>query len=63
MDNRTLLLQSNPRANYLVHEKETDAAIARVLDSGQYIFGNEVEAFARAPSYTIYFRYTNKKDT
>lgn len=45
MDDRTLLLPCNPRANYLAHKKEIDAAIHRVLDSGQYILGNEVEAF------------------
>lgn len=39
------LLPSNPQANYLAHKDEIDAAIARVLDSGWYILGQEVTAF------------------
>ena len=39
------LLSSNPRANYLAHKGEIDAAIACVLDSGRYILGQEVTAF------------------
>lgn len=39
------LLPSNPKANYLAHKDEIDAAIARVLDSGWYILGQEVTAF------------------
>ena len=37
--------QCDPRANYLAHQAEIDAAIARVLDSGRYILSAEVEAF------------------
>ena len=37
--------QSNPKANYLAHKSEIDAAFARVLDSGRYILGREAEAF------------------
>ena len=37
--------QSNPKANYLAHQGEIDAAVARVLDSGWYILGREVQAF------------------
>jgi dTDP-4-amino-4,6-dideoxygalactose transaminase len=40
-----MLLPSNPRANYLAHKKEIDDAIARVLNSGQYILGQEVKEF------------------
>ena len=36
---------SNPKANYLAHKEEINAAIARVLDSGWYILGQEVTAF------------------
>jgi dTDP-4-amino-4,6-dideoxygalactose transaminase len=36
-----------PQAAYLAHKAEIDAAIARVLDKGQYILGEEVEAFER----------------
>jgi dTDP-4-amino-4,6-dideoxygalactose transaminase len=37
--------QTDPKANYLVHRAEIDAAIQRVLESGWYILGREVEAF------------------
>jgi len=37
--------QCNPKAGYLAHKTEIDAAIARVLNSGWYILGEEVEAF------------------
>jgi dTDP-4-amino-4,6-dideoxygalactose transaminase len=40
--------QTDPRAGYLAQKKEIDAAIARVLDSGQYILGREVESFESA---------------
>lgn len=36
---------SQPKAQYLAHSEDIDSAIARVLDSGQYILGPEVEAF------------------
>lgn len=37
--------QTDPKANYLAHRDEIDAAIARVLESGWYILGAEVTAF------------------
>jgi dTDP-4-amino-4,6-dideoxygalactose transaminase len=40
--------QTDPRAGYLEHKAEIDAAIARVLAGGQYILGREVEAFEAA---------------
>src|SRR3989442_9467340 len=36
---------ANPRAQYLSHRSEIDAAIARVLEKGWYILGEEVRAF------------------
>lgn len=39
--------QSNPKAAYESYRAEIDAAIRRVLDSGWYILGSEVEAFER----------------
>ena len=39
--------QANPRANYLAHKDQIDAAIARILDSGHYILGQEVASFER----------------
>src|SRR5260370_1956369 len=40
--------QTDPRAGYLEQKAEIDAAIARVLASGQYIVGREVEALEAA---------------
>jgi dTDP-4-amino-4,6-dideoxygalactose transaminase len=40
--------QTDPRAGYFERKAEIDAAIARVLESGQYIMGREVEAFEAA---------------
>src|SRR6266446_4586032 len=37
--------QTDPRAGYLAQRTAIDTAIARVLGSGLYILGNEVEAF------------------
>ncbi|MGA9347288.1 MAG: DegT/DnrJ/EryC1/StrS family aminotransferase [Anaerolineae bacterium] len=44
-DRRPAIPQTDPRANYLAHRAEIDAAISRVLDSGWYILGQEVAAF------------------
>ena len=40
--------QTDPRAGYFARKAEIDAAVARVLASGQYIMGREVEAFETA---------------
>jgi len=40
--------QTDPRAGYFEQKVEIDAAIARVLASGQYILGHEVEVFEAA---------------
>jgi len=37
--------QNSPKAGYLAHREEIDAAVARVLASGWYILGAEVSAF------------------
>src|SRR5919108_1283920 len=39
------LLPTNPRACYLAHKGAIDAAIAKVLNGGWYILGEETEAF------------------
>jgi dTDP-4-amino-4,6-dideoxygalactose transaminase len=39
------ILPADPRANYLAHKEEIDAALRRVLEGGQYILGDEVAAF------------------
>jgi dTDP-4-amino-4,6-dideoxygalactose transaminase len=41
----TPIPQADPRAGYLEHRAAINAAIARVLDSGQYILGSEAETF------------------
>lgn len=40
-----MILTANPHAAYLAHKTEIDSAIQRVLNSGWYILGPEVEAF------------------
>jgi dTDP-4-amino-4,6-dideoxygalactose transaminase len=39
--------QANPKAAYIAQRAEIQAAIARVLDGGHYILGEEVAAFER----------------
>ena len=36
---------ANPLAQYQTHKEEILAAVKRVLDGGNYIFGPEVEEF------------------
>ena len=45
MESEAVIPQADPKAGYLAHRDEIDAAIHRVLDSGWYILGREVEAF------------------
>ncbi len=40
-----MIVQANPGASYRALKTEIDAAVARVLDSGWYILGQEVKAF------------------
>ena len=40
-----IIPQTDPKAGYLAHRADIDAAIQRVLDSGWYILGKEVAAF------------------
>ncbi|MBF0358844.1 MAG: DegT/DnrJ/EryC1/StrS family aminotransferase [Magnetococcales bacterium] len=40
-----MILCSNPKAQYLARQQQIDAAIHRVLESGHYILGPEVEQF------------------
>ncbi len=42
-----MIPQCDPKAGYLARKEEINAAIARVLASGWYILGREVEAFER----------------
>ena len=43
-----MILCGNPKAQYLTHCEAIDTAIARVLDSGWYVLGREVDAFEKA---------------
>lgn len=45
MKHQDVILQTDPKTSYLAYKAEIDAAISRVLDSGWYILGREVEAF------------------
>jgi len=42
-----MIPQANPRAQYESHRQEIDEAIARVLEKGRYILGQESAAFER----------------
>src|SRR5512136_1558521 len=42
-----MIPQANPRAQYQSQRQEIDEAIARVLDKGRYILGEEAAAFER----------------
>ena len=37
----------DPSASYQAHKSEIDLAIKRVLDSGWYVLGTEVDAFEK----------------
>ncbi len=41
------VLQADPKAGYLAHKAEIDAALLRALDGGWYILGQEVAAFEK----------------
>jgi len=45
--------QTDPRAAYIEHKEEIDAAVAEVLDGGVYILGAQVSAFERGFSAYI----------
>lgn len=40
-----MIPQADPKAGYLAHKDELDAAVAKVLASGWYILGSEVKGF------------------
>ena len=40
-----MIIPSNPKLQYFSHKREIDEAIERVLNSGRYILGKEVELF------------------
>ncbi len=40
-----IIPQADPKANYLSHQQEIDAAIMRVLNAGKYILGEETYQF------------------
>jgi len=45
MDRPIEVPQTDPKAGYLAHQADIDSAIQRVLNSGWYILGREVESF------------------
>lgn len=45
--NQIMVNLSSPKDQYLSHKKDIDHAIAKVLDSGWYILGNEVGSFEK----------------
>ena len=45
MNDSIRIPQVDLKANYLAHKDEIDAAMARVLNSGWYILGQEVATF------------------
>jgi dTDP-4-amino-4,6-dideoxygalactose transaminase len=47
MKSHHVIKQTDPKASYLAHREEIDAAIKRCLNSGHYILGQEVEAFEK----------------
>ena len=49
-----VILQVNPRANYLAWKEEIDAALMRVASGGQYIRGPELDAFERGCSIRMF---------
>lgn len=49
--------QADPKAGYLAQRAEIDAAIARVLEAGHYILGDEVASFEREFAHYIRRRY------
>ncbi len=52
-----MIPQANPKAQYLAHKAEIDAALARVLEGGRYILGEECAAFEREFAGYIGVRY------
>lgn len=48
---------SNPKNQYLSHKKEIDEAILKVLNSGRYILGEEVELFEKEFAQYIGVKY------
>src|ERR1700683_5114377 len=42
-----MIPSADPRAGYLAHQAEIDAALRDVLEGGRYILGPQVEAFER----------------
>jgi len=52
-----MIPQANPHAQYASHQAEIDQAIARVLEKGRYILGEEAAAFEREFADYIGVRY------
>ena len=46
-DPKTMILCSDPKLGYLTLKQEIDRAVIKVLNSGRYILGQEVELFEK----------------
>ena len=53
-----LMFCANPKAQYQKYKKEINKSINRVLESGNYILGNEVKLFERDFSKYIGLKYS-----
>ena len=53
-----MILCSNPKAQYLSHKEEIDLAIQHVLENGNFVLGESVQAFEKEFSAYIGTRYT-----
>jgi len=58
MDRPIEVPQTDPKAGYLAHQADIDSAIQRVLNSGWYILGREVESFEQEFASYIGVRYS-----
>ena len=55
----TFLLPTNPLASYLAHKDEIDAAVAKVLNGGWYILGEEADSFDQEFAHYIGAHYAS----
>ena len=56
--NSKMILCSNPKAQYLAHKEEIDLAIQQVLAAGQFVLGENVQAFEKEFSDYIGTQHT-----
>ncbi len=54
---KNFILQANPKASYLSYKREIELAIRKVLESGNYILGEEVRSFEEKFASYVGVRY------